>query len=118
MWLVVIWIGVCFAAFNVPKGGVYEFYALGAVVGFIMGGIQSLSRSTHSKLIPETKDTVSFFSFYDVTEKLAAVVGIFTFGYVTELTGSQRNSTLALGIFFVIGLCLLFYTNAVKSENV
>ena len=118
MWLVVIWIGVCFAAFNVPKGGVYEFYALGAVVGFIMGGIQSLSRSTHSKLIPETKDTVSFFSFYDVTEKLAAVVGIFTFGYVTELTGSQRNSTLALGIFFVIGLCLLFYTNAAKSENV
>ena len=118
MWLVVIWIGVCFAAFNVPKKGVYEFYALGAVVGFIMGGIQSLSRSTHAKLIPETKDTVSFFSFYDVTEKIAAVVGIFTFGYITELTGSQRNSTLALATFFVIGLCLLFHTNAAKSENV
>ena len=118
MWLVVIWIGVCVAAFNVPKKGIYEFYALGAVVGFIMGGIQSLSRSTHAKLIPVTKDTVSFFSFYDVTEKVAAVVGIFTFGYVTELTGSQRNSTLALATFFVIGLCLLFYTNAVKTENV
>jgi UMF1 family MFS transporter len=119
MWLVLIWIGVCIAAFNIPKGGIYEFYALGAVVGFIMGGIQSLSRSTHAKLIPDdTKDTVSFFSFYDVTEKLAAVIGIFTFGYITDLTGSQRNSTLALAVFFVIGLCLLFYTNAVKSKNV
>jgi MFS transporter, UMF1 family len=116
--LVLIWIAVCFAAFNVPKNGIYEFYALGAVVGFIMGGIQSLSRSTYAKLIPDdTKDTVSFFSFYDVTEKIAAVVGIVTFGYITDLSGSQRNSTLALAIFFVIGLCLLFYTNAVKAKN-
>ena len=118
MILVVLWILLCIAAYFVPKGGIYEFYALGAFVGFIMGGIQSLSRSTHSKLIPETKDTVSFFSFYDVTEKIAAVVGIVTFGYVTELTGSQRNSVVALAVFFVIGLLLLFYTNAVKSKNV
>jgi MFS transporter, UMF1 family len=116
--LVLIWIGVCFAAFNVPKNGIYEFYALGAVVGFIMGGIQSLSRSTYAKLIPDdTKDTVSFFSFYDVTEKIAAVVGIVTFGYITDFSGSQRNSTLALATFFVIGLLLLFYTNAVKAKN-
>ena len=58
---------------------IYEFYALGAFVGFIMGGVQSLSRSTYSKLMPETKDTASFFSFYDVTEKIAAVVGIINF---------------------------------------
>lgn len=118
MILVVLWILLCIAAYFVPKGGIYEFYALGAFVGFIMGGIQSLSRSTHAKLIPETKDTVSFFSFYDVTEKIAAVVGIVTFGYITELTGSQRNSVLALAVFFVIGLLLLFYTNAAKSKNV
>ena len=118
MILVVLWIFLCIGAYFVPKGGIYEFYALGAFVGFIMGGIQSLSRSTHSKLIPETKDTVSFFSFYDVTEKIAAVVGIVTFGYITELTRSQRNSVLALAVFFVIGLLLLFYTNAVKSKNV
>ena len=118
MILVVLWILLCIGAYFIPKGGIYEFYALGAFVGFIMGGIQSLSRSTHAKLIPETKDTVSFFSFYDVTEKIAAVVGIVTFGYITELTGSQRNSVLALAIFFVIGLLLLFYTNAVKSKNV
>lgn len=119
MWLVVIWIGICIAAYNLPKGGVYEFYALGVAVGFIMGGIQSLSRSTHAKLIPaDTKDTVSFFSFYDVTEKIAAVIGIVTFGYITDLTGSQRNSTIALAIFFVIGLCLLFYTHAAKPKRI
>jgi UMF1 family MFS transporter len=118
MILVVLWILLCIAAYFVPKGGIYEFYALGAFVGFIMGGIQSLSRSTHAKLIPETRDTVSFFSFYDVTEKIAAVIGIVSFGYITELTGSQRNSVLALMGFFVIGLLLLFYTNAVKSKNV
>jgi UMF1 family MFS transporter len=90
---------------------------LGAAVGFIMGGIQSLSRSTHAKLIPETRDTVSFFSFYDVTEKMAAVVGIFCFGFITELTGSQRGSILALVSFFVIGLLLLFYAKAAKDKT-
>ena len=116
MVLVVLWIFMCITAYLLPKGGIYEFYALGAAIGFIMGGIQSLSRSTHAKLIPETKDTVSFFSFYDVTEKMAAVVGIFSFGYITEISGSQRNSVLALTIFFVIGLLGLFYANAVKNK--
>ena len=115
MLLVVCWILMCVIAFYLPKGGIYPFYALGAGVGFIMGGIQSLSRSTYSKLMPETRDTASFFSFYDVTEKVAAVVGIFSFGFITELTKTQRNSVLALGIFFVIGLLLLFYARAAKE---
>ena len=117
MILVVLWILLCIVAFFLPKKGVYEFYALGAAVGFIMGGIQSLSRSTYAKFMPETKDTASFFSFYDVTEKIAAVIGIFAFGYITELTGSQRNSVLSLAIFFIIGLLLLFYANAAKDKN-
>ncbi len=117
MAVVVLWILICIAGFMVPKGGVYEFYILGAAVGFVMGGIQSLSRSTNAKLIPETKDTVSFFSFYDVTEKFAAVIGIFSFGYITELTGSQRNSVLALAIFFVIGFFLLLYAAAAAKNE-
>lgn len=117
MTLVALWILLCIMAYFLPKGGIYEFYALGAAVGFIMGGIQSLSRSTYAKLMPETKDTASFFSFYDVTEKLAAVVGIFSFGFITELTGSQRNSIVALASFFIIGLLLLFYANAAKERN-
>lgn len=117
MILVLMWIGMCVIGFYLPVGGVYPFYALGAGVGFIMGGIQSLSRSTYSKLMPETKDTASFFSFYDVTEKIAAVVGIFSFGFITELTKTQRNSVLALGIFFIIGLLLLFYAKAAKPKS-
>jgi len=118
MVLVVAWIGICIVAYFLPVGGIYEFYGIGAAVGFVMGGIQSLSRSTHAKLMPETKDTVSFFSFYDVTEKIAAVVGIFSFGFITELTGSQRSSVLALATFFVIGLFLLFWTNSVKEKTI
>lgn len=116
--LVILWIVLCVCGYLLPVGGIYEFYALGAAVGFVMGGTQSLSRSTHAKLIPETRDTVSFFSFYDVTEKLAAVVGVFSFGYITVITGSQRSSVLALIIFFVIGLLLLFYASAVKKKAI
>jgi MFS transporter, UMF1 family len=107
---VVVWIGLCIAGYLLPAHGIYEFYALAAAVGFVMGGIQSLSRSTYAKLMPATKDTTSFFSFFDVTEKVAIVIGMFSFGFINELTGSQRNSVLALIGFFIIGLLLLFYT--------
>ncbi|MBL7725995.1 MAG: MFS transporter [Chitinophagaceae bacterium] len=117
MILVVLWICLCVVAYFLPVGGIFEFYTLGAAVGFIMGGIQSLSRSTYSKLMPVTKDTTSFFSFYDVTEKIAAVVGIFSFGFITELTGSQRSSVLALATFFIIGLLLLLYANAAAKNK-
>jgi UMF1 family MFS transporter len=117
MGLVVVWILLCGVGYILPKGGIYEFYGLAIAVGFVMGGTQSLSRSTYSKLMPDTRDTASFFSFYDVTEKIAAVVGIFSFGFITELTGSQRGSVLALAIFFIIGLLLLFYANAVKTNK-
>jgi MFS transporter, UMF1 family len=104
MWCVVVWVGICIVGYLIPAGGVYQFYGLATVVGFVMGGIQSLSRSTYSKLMPETKDTTSFFSFFDVTEKIAIVIGMFSFGFITELTGSQRSSVLALMVFFIIGL--------------
>ena len=107
---VVIWISLCFAGYKMPIGGITQFYALAIMVGFVMGGIQSLSRSTYSKLMPDTKDTTSFFSFFDVTEKIAIVIGMFSFGIITELTGSQRNSVLALVLFFAIGLLGLFLT--------
>ncbi len=118
MLLVLLWIGLCIVAYFLPVGGVIEFCALGAGVGFVMGGIQSLSRSTYSKLMPVTRDTASFFSFYDVTEKMAAVVGIFSYGFLTELTGSQRGSVLALGVFFVIGLFLLRYAASATKKQI
>ena len=69
-----------------------------------MGGIQSLSRSTYSKLMPVTNDTASFFSFYDVTEKIAIVIGLSAFGYIEEYTGNMRDSVISLVVFFAIGL--------------
>jgi UMF1 family MFS transporter len=113
---VFLWIGMCVAGYYVPKNGINQFYILAILVGFIMGGIQSLSRSTYSKLMPETKDTTSFFSFFDVTEKIAIVIGMFSFGFINELTGSQRNSVLALGIFFVIGFILLYRTSKLDKH--
>lgn len=103
---VLMWVGICIAAYFIytPIG----FYALAGIVGLVMGGIQSLSRSTYSKLIPvETKDTASFFSFYDVTEKIGIVIGMFAYGAIEALTGSMRNSVLALIVFFALGLILL-----------
>jgi MFS-type transporter involved in bile tolerance (Atg22 family) len=86
----------------------YSFYLLALGVGLVMGGIQSLSRSTYSKLMPATKDTASYFSYYDLTEKLAIVIGMFTFGFVSQITGSMKNALIFLIIFFVIGLAWLF----------
>ena len=118
MFAVVIWIGGCIMGYYLPRNSVVPFYTLAIVVGFVMGGIQSVSRSTYSKLMPETHDTTSYFSFYDVTEKIAIVIGMFSFGFINELTGSQRNSVLALGIFFVIGFILLFRTSKLDKHAV
>lgn len=107
---VLIWIVVCIAGYKVQSQT--GFYLLAALVGLVMGGIQSMSRSTYSKLLPETQDTTSFFSFYDVTEKIAIVLGIFTFGYLEELTGSMRNSIIALGVFFVAAFLALLFAKA------
>lgn len=104
--VVVIWIGACIAAYFVTT--IPQFYVLAIIVGLIMGGIQSLSRSTYSKYLPQDiPDTASYFSFYDVTEKLAIVGGMFSFAFFEELTGSMRNSTLVLCVFFIVGLILL-----------
>ncbi|WP_297516069.1 MFS transporter [Flavobacterium sp.] len=94
----------CFAYFiTLP----FHFYATAGFVGLVMGGIQSLARSTYSKLLPETDDTASFFSFYDVTEKVGIVIGMTIYGVIDQITGSMRNAIVFLGLFFVVGLILL-----------
>jgi len=110
---VLLWIGVCISGYFITT--VTHFYIIASLVGLVMGGIQSLSRSTYSKLMPETKDTASFFSFYDVTEKLAIVIGLFTFGFIEGIS-SIRNSILSLVIFFVIGFALLL-TTVIKEKS-
>jgi len=85
-----------------------EFYVIASIVGLVMGGIQSLSRSTYAKLIPEdTKDTASYFGFYDIVEKFAITVGTLLFGFVEQITGNMRNSVLVILVFFIIGFLFL-----------
>ncbi|MHA4895072.1 MFS transporter [Pedobacter sp. PWIIR3] len=114
-WVVVVWIVTCICAYFVVNE--FQFYALAALVGLIMGGIQSLSRSTYSKYLPEdTADSASFFSFYDVTEKLAIVIGLFSFALIEELTGSMRNSIIILAGFFIMGLIFLLLLRRVEKK--
>ncbi|MBX2841957.1 MAG: MFS transporter [Flammeovirgaceae bacterium] len=104
--MLVIWIGVCIYAYLLKTP--IEFYVLAFFVGMVMGGIQSMSRSTFSKLVPQkTVDTTSFFSFYDVTEKLSIVLGTFVYGAMEHYTESMRDGALALVAFFVVGLLFL-----------
>lgn len=113
--VVVIWIGACVGAYFTTT--IPQFYGLAVVVGLIMGGIQSLSRSTYSKYLPQDiPDTASYFSFYDVTEKLAIVGGMASFAFIEEYTGSMRNSALALCGFFILGLLLLLSLLATEKK--
>ena len=104
--IVAIWSLICAGVYFVANA--QQFYVAAVLVGLVMGGVQSLSRSTFSKFIPQNiPDTASYFSFYDVTEKLSIVVGLFTFGFVESVTHQMRDSALVLDAFFVIGLLLL-----------
>ena len=99
------WIILCSASFFITKP--IEFYIMASLVGLVMGGIQSLSRSTYSKLLPQTDDTVSFFSFYDVAEKIGIVIGMLVYGIIDQVTGSPRLGIASLALFFIIAVILL-----------
>jgi len=114
---IAIWTIVCFVAFLLDKEQEYVhfyFYGLGALIGLVMGAIQSLSRSTYSKLLPETQDHATYFSFFDVTEKIAIVFGMIVFGLLNSLTGSMQYSVLFLAVFFLISFVLLNFVGKTK----
>lgn len=113
---VVIWMLICVVAYFLKDK--MTFYALAGFLGFVMGGIQSISRSTYSKLIPEnTEDTASYFSFYDVAEKVAIVLGTASYGVIEHITGSMRNSILFMTMFFVVGLVILMKARLPKPTS-
>jgi UMF1 family MFS transporter len=114
--MIVVWIGITLAAYFVNTD--YQFYALAAAVGVVMGGIQSMSRSTFAKLIPDgTKETASYFSFFDVCEKMATVLGTFAFGLINNFTGNMRSSVLALLVFFIIAGIILMQIPNFKEKH-
>lgn len=108
----VIWIVICAWAYFIYTP--FQFYITAGFVGLVMGGIQSLSRSTYAKFLPETEDTTSYFSFYDVAEKIGIIIGMFLYGFIEEITGSMRYSIVFLILFFAVGVVLLY---RVPKEN-
>ena len=108
-----IWVVICVCAFFVTLP--IHFYITASFVGLVMGGIQSLSRSTYSKLLPETNDSTSFFSFYDVAEKIGIVIGMGIFASIDQISGSMRNAIVFLALFFIVGVILLI--NVQKTIN-
>ena len=102
----IIWMLLCIAGYFLKD--TLSFYVLAGFLGFVMGGIQSVSRSTYSKFIPnDSKDTASFFSFYDITEKAAIVLGTFVYGFIDQITGSMRYSILCMALFFIIAYIVM-----------
>jgi UMF1 family MFS transporter len=115
---IAIWCLICFAAYLLDAKSKYidiQFYALGGTIGMVLGAIQSLSRSTYSKLLPDTEDHATYFSFFDVTEKISIVVGTFIFGFVASITNSMRNSFFVLAIFFLLGYIVLSFMKDKKD---
>jgi UMF1 family MFS transporter len=110
----ILWVGICVYAYTIVLPN--EFYVAAGLVGLVMGGIQSLSRSTYSKMLPKTTDTTSFFSFYDVTEKIGIVVGMLFYGFISDITGKMQNAILLLIVFFVLGFVLLLRVPKVKEQ--
>ena len=115
---VFIWIGACVGTYffcYTPT----DFFVVAGFVGLVMGGIQSLSRSTYSKMLPDTKDHASYFSFYDVTEKICIVLGMATFGIINELSSGMRKPIIMLIVFFIAGFILLMRIPKEQStENI
>ncbi|MBC6611291.1 MFS transporter [Hymenobacter sp. BT507] len=116
-WAVFIWMLICIAGYFVQKGP--SFFILAAVIGLTMGAVQSLSRSTYSKIIPEnTPNSAAYFSFFDVTEKVGIVIGLLVFGGISQLTGgNMRYSILALIVFFILGLIFLLQLRGKKLRE-
>lgn len=109
------WMALCFYAYFMETPS--QFYIAAGFVGLVMGGVQSLARSTYSKFLPETEDTTSYFSFYDVAEKIGIVIGMVIFATIDQVTGSMRNAILFLVIFFIAGIILLFRVPRYKEAN-
>jgi UMF1 family MFS transporter len=113
--MIVVWLLVCIGAYFTYHG--WQFYILAVAVGTVMGGIQSQSRSAFASIIPGKKDNASYYSFYELSEKIATVLGTLSFGILIDMTGSMRSSILLLTLFFIIGLVMMVRLNLTGSQS-
>ncbi|WP_413998237.1 MFS transporter [Flavobacterium sp. W1B] len=117
---IAIWGFICLWIYLLDAKNIYidiQVYALGGMIGMVLGAIQSLSRSTYSKLLPETEDHATYFSFFDVTEKISIVLGTFIFGFAASVTNSMRNSIFILAIFFLLGYIALSFMKKIRDSK-
>jgi UMF1 family MFS transporter len=113
--MLVVWISVCIAAYFLKTE--IQFFIMAGFLGLVLGGTQAISRSTYSKLIPtNAKDTATYFSLYDVSEKIAIVLGTLSYGFIEQVTGSMRNSALIMTVFFAAGLIAVLRVNLSKES--
>ena len=115
-----IWVIVCVIGYLIRKEDPnveMQFYIMAALVGLVMGGIQALSRSTYAKLLPETEDHTTYFSFYDIFEKLALCLGLFLFGLIIELTNGMKVSTITMGLSFIISFVIMCFLRMPKRKS-
>ena len=105
----IIWVVICIYAYFIETPE--QFYAVAGFVGLAMGGIQATARASYSKYLPETEDTTSYFSFYDVAEKIGIIIGMFLFGAIDQITGSMRYSIIFFALFFILGAIMLVRVN-------
>lgn len=113
-----VWVIVCLLGYMINKessSAEMQFYIIAALVGLVMGGLQALSRSTYAKLLPPTEDHTTYFSFYDIYEKIALCMGLFIFGIIIEMTNGMKVSALAMGISFVISFIIMCFLKMKKS---
>jgi UMF1 family MFS transporter len=101
-----IWVAVAIAAYFLPEGEALPLYALGVVVGFVLGGVQALSRSLYGSMIPE-EASAEFYGFFSVFSKFSAIWGPFLFGLISSVADSSRPAILSVVAFFAIGFILL-----------
>lgn len=116
-----IWVIVCLIGYLINKNSPsveMQFYLMAALVGLVMGGIQALSRSTYAKLLPPTEDHTTFFSFYDVFEKVALCLGLFIFGIIIEMTDGMKVSTLTMGFSFIISFIIMCFLKMEKTAKI
>jgi len=116
-----LWIVACLSAYYLNKENPnveYQFYGVAAIVGLVMGGLQAMSRSTYSKLLPQDgMENTTYFSFYDVLEKLAIILGTFIFATLIEHFNNMRYAALSMTVFFAIGLVLIRFLKVNANNN-
>jgi UMF1 family MFS transporter len=109
-----VYIAVTIWAFFMTS--VTEFYALAVAIGLVQGGVQSLSRSFFTRIIPKNK-SAEFFGFYNMLGKFAAVIGPVLMGWIGVVFVDSRMGILSIIVLFVAGALLLFFVNEEEGNR-